>query len=63
MSFMVFYMRNSHDFNGDEMKIAAPSQTSIMRRIKSQNVNVSRFPLQVFLPNHLKPGVKSNMKM
>ena len=39
------------------------SQTSNTRCIKSQNSNVSRIVLQLSLPNPLKPGVKSWMKM
>ena len=38
-------------------------QTSNISRIKSQNLNVSRLVLQLSLPNPLKPGVKSRMKM
>ena len=30
---------------------------------KSQHLNVTRFVLQLSLPNPLKPGVKSRMKM
>ena len=30
---------------------------------KSQNLNVSDLLLQLFLPNPLKPGVKSRIKM
>ena len=33
------------------------------RHIKSQNLNDSRLVLQLSLPNPLKPGVKSRMKM
>ena len=38
-------------------------QTSKISGIKSQNVDVSRFVLQLSLPNPLKPGVKSRMKL
>ena len=38
------------------------SNTGI-RHNKSQNLNVSRLVLQLSLPNPLKPGVKSRMKM
>ena len=38
-------------------------QTSHTNRTKSQNLNVSRLVLQLSLPNPLKPGVKSRMKM
>ena len=38
-------------------------QASNIRRIKSQNLNVSRLALQLSLPNPLNPGVKSGMKM
>ena len=34
-----------------------------IRCTKSQNLNVSRLTLQLSLPNPLKPGVKSKMKM
>ena len=34
-----------------------------IRRTKSPNLNVSRLVLQLFLPNSMKPGVKSRMKM
>ena len=33
------------------------------RRTKSQNLNDSRLVLQLYLPNQLKPGVKSRMQM
>ena len=32
-------------------------------RTKSPNLNVSRLVLQLSLPNPIKPGVKSRMKM
>ena len=38
-------------------------QTFNTRCTKSQNLNVSRLVLQLSLPNPLKPGVKSRMKM
>ena len=38
-------------------------QTSNISHTKSQNLNVSRLVLQLSLPNPLKPGVKSRMKM
>ena len=38
-------------------------KTSRISRIKSHNLNVSRLILQLSLPNPLKPGVKSSMKM
>ena len=38
-------------------------QTSNISRTKSQNLNVSRLVLQLSLPNPLKPGIKSRMKM
>ena len=38
-------------------------QTSNKSRIKSQNWNVSRFVLQLSLPNQLKPDATSRMKM
>ena len=42
--------------------LSSPS-TSNMMRTKSQNVYVPRLVLQLSLPNPLKPGVKSRMKM
>ena len=36
---------------------------SNIRRIKSTNLNVRRLVLQLALPNPMKPGVKSRMKM
>ena len=44
-------------------KICAYRQTSSLKRTKSKNVNVSRLALQLSLPNSLKQGVKSRMKM
>ena len=38
-------------------------QTSQISRTKSQNLNLSRLVLRLSLPNPLKPGVKSRMKM
>ena len=38
-------------------------QTSNIRRTKSQNLNVSLLVSQLSLPNPLKPGVKSRMKI
>ena len=38
-------------------------KTSNIRRTKYQNINVSRVVLQLSLPNPLKPGVKSIMRM
>ena len=38
-------------------------KTSSISGTKSQNWNVSRLVLQLFLSNPLKPGVKSRMKM
>ena len=36
---------------------------SNIRRTESPNLNVSRLVLQLSLPNPMKPGVKSRMKM
>ena len=36
---------------------------SNIRRTKPPNLIVSRLVLQMFLPNPMKPGVKSRMKM
>ena len=36
---------------------------SNIRRTKSPNLNVSRLVFQLSLPNPMKPGVKSRMKM
>ena len=38
-------------------------QFSNIRRTQSQNINVSRLVLLLYLPNPLKPGVKLRMKM
>ena len=38
-------------------------QILIMRLVKFQNLNVSRLVLELSLPNPLKPGVRSRMKM
>ena len=38
-------------------------KVSNIRRTKFPNLNVSRFVLQLSLPNLMKPGVKSRMKM
>ena len=38
-------------------------KTSCISRTKSQNLNTSRLVMQLSLPNSLKPGVKSIMKM
>ena len=43
-------------------KISYP-ETSNISHIKFQKINVSRLILQLSLPNPLKPGVKSRMKM
>ena len=39
------------------------SKTSNIRRTKSQNLIASRLALQLSLPNPMKSGVKSRMKM
>ena len=36
---------------------------SNIRRTKSQNLNAPRLVLQLSLPNPMKPGVKSRMKI
>ena len=38
-------------------------QTSNISHTKSQNLNASRLVLHLSLPNPLKPGVKSRMKI
>ena len=38
-------------------------RTSNIRSTESQDLNASHFVLQLPLPNLLKPGVKSRMKM
>ena len=38
-------------------------EISNIRRTKSPNLNVSRLVLKLSLPNPMKPGVKSMMKM
>ena len=40
-----------------------PRQISNISHTKFPNINVSRLVLQLYLPNPLKPGVKSRMKM
>ena len=45
------------------MLTAIYRQVSNIRRIKSQNWNVSSLVLQLSLPNPLEPGVRSIMKM
>ena len=47
----------------DDIRVKQYRQTSNISRIISQNLNVSRPILQLSLPNPLKPGVKSIMKM
>ena len=39
------------------------AKSLILRRTKSPNVNASRLVLQLSLPDPMKPGVKSRMKM
>ena len=43
--------------------LAYTRQTSNISATKYQNFNVSRLFLQLTLPNPLKPGFKSRMKM
>ena len=38
-------------------------KSSNIRRTKNPNINVFRVVLQLFLPNPMRPGVKSRMKM
>ena len=38
-------------------------KTSNIRRTKPPNLNIYRLVLQLSLPNPMKPGVKSRMKM
>ena len=38
-------------------------KVSNIRRTKCQNLNDSRLVLQLSVPNQMKPGVKSRMKM
>ena len=38
-------------------------KNSCISRTKSESLNASRLVLQLFLPNPLKPGVKSSKKM
>ena len=45
------------------VSVAGYRQISNIRRIKSQNLKVSRFVPQLSLRNLLKPDVKSRMKM
>ena len=53
----------SHDQNCNQISNSTYCQTSNIRCTESQNLNVSRLLLQLTLPNPLKPGVKSRMKM
>ena len=48
---------------GDYKKLLVYHQTSNISHTKSQHLNVSRLVLQLSLPNLLKPGVTSRMKM
>ena len=45
------------------MKRRSYSQTCHVRSTKSPNLKVSRFVLQLSLPNSLKSGIKSGMMM
>ena len=49
--------------NLKKLKIFIYRQISNIRRSNSQNFNVCRLALQLSLPNPLKPGIKSEMKM
>ena len=51
------------DVEWSSLKILVYRQISNISRTKSQNLNVSRLVLQLPLPNPVKPGVKSRMKM
>ena len=44
-------------------KIKDYRKISNIRRTKSQTINASHLVLKSSLPNHLKPGVKSRIKM
>ena len=46
-----------------ELTYSTYRKISNIRRVKYQNLNVSRLGLQLFLRNVLKPGVKWSMKM
>ena len=52
---LLFFLLHFHD--------TLCHQTYNISYTKSQNLNVSRPVLQLSLPNPLKPGVKSRMKM
>ena len=45
------------------VQISTYHKTASISRTKSQNLTVFRVVLQLSLPNPLKPGVKSSMKM
>ena len=47
----------------DALVVCIYRKVSNIRRTKSQNLNDSCLVLQLSLPNRLKPGVKSIMKM
>ena len=53
----------THGAMASSDKILTYRQTSNVTRTKSQNLNISRFVLQMSLPNPVKPGAKSKMKM
>ena len=57
---VLYYPFRSHIRSG---LLQGYHQTSNIRHTKSQNLNVSHHVLQLPLPNPLKPGVKSRMKM
>ena len=57
----VLYEKSIELGNMDWLKIWLPSTSNI--GTKSKNLHVSRLVLQLSLPNPLKPGVTSGMKM
>ena len=59
------YINSNHKLDiGSKFQVRATyHQISDIIQTKSQNFRVSRLHLQMYLPNPLKPGFKSRMKM
>ena len=52
-----------YDRLDEPMMLGAYPKASGMWHTKSQNLNVSRLVLQLYIPNPLKPGTKSRIKI
>ena len=52
-----------HSYPSNKFYDSIYRQTSNIRRTQYKNLNVSRLVLQLCLPNPLKSGAKSRMKM